>query len=54
MKVKEKTTGAILETENDFIIEQWRKYPELYQPVRHTAAPAQNTPPKDQEPAKAE
>ena len=49
MKVKEKTTGAILETDNSFIIEQWRKYPELYVPVRQTAAVTQPTSPKDQE-----
>jgi len=49
MKVKEKVTGATLETDNAFVIEQWRKYPEWYTPLKHSAAAAQPVPPKDQE-----
>ena len=42
MKVVEKTTHAVLESDNRFIIEQWKKFPDLYTPIKPAPAPAQN------------
>lgn len=30
MKVKDRDTGLILESENEFVIAQWLKYPDKY------------------------
>jgi hypothetical protein len=38
MKVKDTKTGLTLESTNDFVIKQWLKYPEKYEPVAEKPA----------------
>ena len=35
MKFKDLNTGAILETENNFVIEQYKKYPKRYKEIKN-------------------
>lgn len=38
MKVKDIKTGNILNTDNEFVIEQFKKYPKRYKPVTGAAS----------------
>lgn len=41
MKVKDRETGLILESENEFVIAQWLKHPEKYAQPKPKAAKAE-------------
>ncbi len=46
MKVKDRETGLILESENEFVIAQWLKHPEKYVQPKAKAAGTTSAKPK--------